>query len=82
MVGEDSLFHGKAVLVEAAVDPEDISLELLAESVGLDFLAHALLEEDPASVVVVDVEGFGRPVGGVGDAELRKPRLTFMVITK
>ncbi len=65
VIAEDSLLHGKAVLVEAAVDPEDVSLELFSEGIGLNFLAHAFLEKDAAPVVIVDVEGLGSTVGRI-----------------
>lgn len=67
---EYTLFHGETVLVEASVDSEDIALELLSESIGFNFLAHTLLEEDSASVVIIDFERLGSAVGGVGDTEL------------
>jgi hypothetical protein len=78
VVGEDSLFHGKAVLVEAAVDSEDIAFELLSKGVSLNFLAHAFLEEDSAPVVIVDIERFGGSVGRMGNAELHNSKCTFI----
>jgi len=41
-------------------------------------LAHALLEKDSASVVIIDIEGFCGAVGGVRNAELNKDRGTFI----
>ena len=82
VVAEDSLLHGEAVLIESSVDSEDVSLELLAEGIGLNFLPHPLLEEDSASVVIVDIERFGRSVSGVRNAELRNTPLTFIFVTK
>ena len=70
MVGENSLFHGKSVFIEASVDFEDIAFELLSKGVSLNFLSHTFLEEDPASVIIIDVEGFGGSIGRVGDTEL------------
>jgi hypothetical protein len=76
------LFHGEAVLVEASVDSEDVSFELFSEGIGLNFLSHSLLKEDPASVIVVDFEGLSGAVGGVGDTELHRKWGTFMFYHK
>jgi hypothetical protein len=65
VVAEDTLFHGKAVLIETSVDSEDVSLELIAESISLNFLSHSSFEEDSASVVIIDIERFGGSVGRV-----------------
>jgi hypothetical protein len=58
------LLHGEAVFIEATVDLEDVSLELLTEGISLDFLTHSLLEEYSASVVIIDIERFGSAVDG------------------
>jgi hypothetical protein len=65
VVAEDSLLHGEAVFIKATIDPEHIALKLLSESIGLNFLSHALLEKDSASVVIIDIKGFGSAVGRV-----------------
>ena len=39
IVGEDSLLHLEALLVVASCDSEDVSFELLAEDLAIDFLA-------------------------------------------
>jgi hypothetical protein len=66
------LFHGKTVLVKATVDSENITLKLITKGISFDFLTHSLLEEDSASVVIIDLDGFGGAVSWVGDAELCK----------
>lgn len=48
-VDEDALHHGEALLVLSSGDLEDVALELVAESVSLDLLGHALVEEDAAA---------------------------------
>jgi len=50
------LLHGKAVLIEATSNSEDVSLELFAKVISFNFLADSLLEEDSASVVIIDIE--------------------------
>jgi hypothetical protein len=42
-VGEDTLLHGETIAVVSTGNFEDIALELFSESIGLNFLAHALL---------------------------------------
>jgi hypothetical protein len=70
VVGEDTLLHGEAVLVETTVDSENVALELFTKGICLNFLTHSLLEEDSASVVIVDIERFGCAVSRVRNAEL------------
>ena len=79
---EDSLLHGETVLVEAAVDSEDIALELLSKSIGFNFLAHTFLEKDSAFVVIIDFERLGCAVSGVGDTELHNTTSTFILCHK
>ena len=78
MVAKDTLFHGKAVLIEASVDFEDVTFKLLAECISLNFLSHSFFEEDSASVIIIDIERFGGSVGRVRNAELNKERGTFI----
>jgi hypothetical protein len=59
------LLHSEAVLIKATIDPKNIALKLLSESIGLNFLSHTLLEKDSASVVIIDIKGFGSAVCGV-----------------
>ena len=70
VVGEYTLFHGKSVLIESSVDFENVALELFAEGISLNFLTHSLLEEDSASVVIIDIEALGSTVYGMRNAEL------------
>jgi len=75
------LLHGKPVFIKTTCNSEDVSLELFAKVISFDFLADSLLEEDSAPVVIIDVERFGRTVGGVGDTELCYHRITFISVT-
>ena len=43
LVGQDTLLHGESLLVVSSSDPHDVALELVAEGVGLELLAHPLL---------------------------------------
>ena len=66
----DTLLHGKALLVVAASDLEDETLELVADAVARDFLAHAAVHEDAEAAIVVDFDELLGAIGGVGDVEL------------
>ena len=45
---EDTLFHGKALLVVSTGDAEDVALEFVAKGVSLDLLSDFLVIEDTA----------------------------------
>jgi hypothetical protein len=47
-----------------------VALPLVTESVGGDFVTHALVHEDAKLAVIFDVVELLRPVGRVGDVEL------------
>ena len=66
----DSLLHREALLVVAAGDSEDVALELVADGVAGDFVAHAAVHEDAEFTVVFDFDELLRAVGGEGDVEL------------
>lgn len=66
----DALLHGEALLVVAAGDAEDVALELRADAVALDFLAHAFLHEAAQLALVFDLDELLGAVGRVGDVEL------------
>ena len=66
----DALLHGKALLVVAAGDFEDVAFELGGDAVAGDFLAHALVHEAAEFAVVFDFDELLGAVGGVGDVEL------------
>jgi hypothetical protein len=55
-IGEDTLLHGKALLVVAAGNSDDVALPVITEQVGFDFGAHTLLIENPKLVLVDDFE--------------------------
>jgi hypothetical protein len=70
LVGQETLAHGEALLVIAAVDAEDVALPLLAERVGGDLGRDALVEERAERLLVLDEHRLLRPVGRVRDVEL------------
>lgn len=82
VTGEYTLFHGKSVFVETTLDSEDIALVFITKTICFNFLTHSLLEEDSASVVIIDLERFSSAVGGERNAELHYDRLTFISVTK
>lgn len=71
VAGSDSLLHGETILVVASGDLEDVALEVVAKGIGFDLLADALVEEDAALVIVVDLKAFLSALKGVCDVELR-----------
>jgi len=54
---ENTLFHGESVLIVAAGNLEDISLELITEVVTSDLLSHSLSEELKQFFVVINGNG-------------------------
>lgn len=70
-VGEDALFHGEPVAVEATGDLEDVALELFTEGIGLHLLSESLLKEVPPRVAVVDHDALGRSLFRTMQTELR-----------
>ena len=72
VIAEDTLFHGKTVFIEASVNFEDITLELLSEGICFNFLSHSLFEKDSASIIIIDFKGFGGSVCGIWNAELNR----------
>ena len=49
------LLHGESLLVVTPGDAEDVTLELVPESVGGDLSAHTLLVEGTDLVLIVDL---------------------------
>jgi hypothetical protein len=72
--GEDTLFHGKTVLIIATGNFEDISLEFVTKWISFNLLPHSFFKENSALIIVIDVDGFSGTVDGVGDGELRLGR--------
>jgi len=66
----DTLLHGKALLVIAASDAEDVALPFITKTVAWHFIAHSLLHEDAQLALIINLEEFLRPVGRVGDVQL------------
>ena len=68
----DSLLHGKALLVVAACNAEDVAFEFIADAVAGDFLAHTTVHEDPEFAFVLNFDDFLSAIGGEGDVELHR----------
>lgn len=66
----NSLLHGETLLVIAAGDFEDVSLEFVANTVAWDFGAHAAVHEDAEFALIFDFDQLLRAVGRVGDVQL------------
>jgi len=54
-VGQHTLLHGESLLVVTPGDAENVTLELVPESVGGDLSAHALLVKGTDLVLIVDL---------------------------
>ncbi len=68
----DALLHREALLVVAARDAQHVALELVAEAVRGDLLAHPPVHEDAQLAVLVHVEHLLRAVRRVRDVELHR----------
>ncbi len=66
----NALLHGKTLLVVATGDLEDAAFEFVAEGVGGDFGAHALVHEGAQFALIFNFDELLRAVGWVGDVEL------------
>ena len=66
----NSLLHRKPLLIVAAGDLENIALELGADAVAGDFLAHAAVHEDAEFTLIFDFNELLGTIGRVGDVEL------------
>ena len=67
---ENTLLHGETLLVVTTGDLENVALELIANGVALDFLAHALLVKNADAVLVVDFKELLSAVGRVRNVQL------------
>ena len=67
---ENTLLHRETLLVVSTSDSENVSLPLIAQRIGGDFLRHLLVVKDANLLLIVDIEKFLGPSGGVGDIEL------------
>jgi hypothetical protein len=66
----DTLLHRETLLVVTTGDPEDVSLELVADAVARDFVTHAALHEDAELALIVNLDQLLGAIVGVGDVEL------------
>ena len=70
-IGEDTLLHGKTIVVIATGDLENISFELFSKIIGFNFLSHSLFEEMSPAIGIVDHHCLGGSVFRVRQTELR-----------
>ena len=66
----DTLLHRETLLVVATGDLEDVPLELVADAVAGNLLAHAAVHEDAQLAVILDFDQLLGAVGREGDVEL------------
>lgn len=62
---QDSLLHWESLLVVSSGDLEDVSLELVTDTVTWNLVSHSLVHEDTDLSVVIDIDQFVRPIGWV-----------------
>jgi len=66
----NTLLHRETLLVVAAGDPEDVALELVADAVARDLMAHTAVHEDAELALIVNLDQLLCAIVGVGDVEL------------
>jgi len=66
---QDTLLERETLLVVSTGDPQDVSLELVSESIGRNLLGHTLLVEDASLALVIDLNGLLLPGGRVSKAQ-------------
>ena len=70
---KNTLLHRETLLVVAARDLEDVALELVADRVAGNLLAHALVQENTSAALVIDVDQLLGAIGGVAVEAREKP---------
>jgi len=68
----DSLLHWETLLVVTAGDLEDVALELVADAVSGNLLAHSLVHEDTELAVIFDLDELLAAIGREGDVQLHR----------
>jgi len=61
----DTLLHRETLLVVASSDPEDVSLELIADGVARDLVTHAAVHEDAELALIFNLDQFLGAIVGV-----------------
>lgn len=64
---EDTLLHWESLLVVSSGNLEDVTLELVTDTVTWNLVSHSLVHEDSDLSVVVDIDQFVGPIGRVRD---------------
>lgn len=67
---QDSLLHGKTLLIESSSDTEDVSLVLVSQEFSRDILTDALIVEGAVLALLIDFVHLSGTSGGVGDVDL------------
>jgi hypothetical protein len=66
----NTLLHRETLLVVATGNPEDVALELVADAVTGDLVAHTAVHEDAELALIVNLDQLLCAIVGVGDVEL------------
>jgi len=66
----NTLLHGKALLVVATSNLEDVALEFITNGVAWDLGAHSLLHEHSQLALILNLNQLLAAIGRVGDVEL------------
>lgn len=69
-VKSPTILHRETLLVVTTADANDVSLELVAKGVNLNFLGDALVPEDTGAAVIVNAERLLGTRGRVSEVEL------------
>jgi len=73
---KDTILHGKALLVVAASDFEDVSFEFVANGVSGDFLANPLVHESAQPTLIFDFNELLTAIGRIGNVKLHYAELS------
>lgn len=66
----NTLLHGKALLVIASSDAEDIALPFITKRIAGHFVTHSLVDKNSQLSFVFNFDHFLRPIGRIGNIEL------------
>lgn len=69
-MGQNTLLHGKTLLVIPTADPDHITLPLFTKSISGYFRGHALLIEGAELALVIHLDELLTAGGGEGDVQL------------
>jgi hypothetical protein len=75
---EDALSHGETLLVVATSNPEDVTLELIAQGISLNLLPHSAVKKYVALVIVVDFKRLLPTSERVSNVELQNKSMSLL----